>query len=107
MKRISRHFTSEKARSHHQVHNLLRDITLAIGGVFYAYPVPDNAVWEVARSLDRIFRRAIPAGDSCCDINDEPLPNNSRGRRHPAIVELLRKLEVYGSRQPNVENTNA
>jgi len=100
MEGISSHFASEKALSHHQIYNLLRDISLAIGGVFYAYPVPDDAVWEVARSLDWIFRRAFPASDSCCDVNDEPPPKNSRGRRHPAIVELLRKLEVYRNRQP-------
>ena len=106
MEGISSHLTSEKARSHHQIHSLLRDISLAIGGVFYAYPVPDDAVWEVARSLDRIFRRAIPTGDPCCDVNGEPPPKNSRGRRHPAIVELLRKLEVYRNRQPQMDVEN-
>jgi len=105
MEGISSHFTSEKARSHHQIHNLLRDISLAIGGVFYAYPVPDDAVWEVARSLDRIFRRAFPASDSCCDVNSKP-HKHSKGRKHPAIVELLRKLEVYRNRQPQMDIEN-
>ena len=94
MEGIGSHFTSEKALSHQQIHNLLRDISLAIGGVFYAYPVPDDAVWEVARSLDRIFRNTLLSNDPDCDVNSE-LQKHSKGRKHPAIMELLRRLDGY------------
>ena len=95
MEGIGSHFTSEKTLSHHQIHNLLRDISLVIGGVFYAYPVPDDAVWEIVRSLDRIFRHTLNSKDSSDAGNSEP-PKHSRGRKHPAIVELLRRLDGYG-----------
>jgi len=70
---------------------VFREITLALGGVFYIYPVPDEAVWAIARSLDRIFRRAYNAGESN-GTSAEP-PPHSRGRKHPAIVELLRHVD--------------
>ncbi len=73
----------------------LKDITLALGGVFYAYPVPDEAVWEVARSLDRIFHRALKS--LVDDRSGESESSHfSQGRKHPAIVELLRRLDGYG-----------
>jgi len=73
---------------------ILKDITLALGGAFYAYPVPDEAVWEIARSLDRIFRKALKSlGDE--RARDVEYSHNSQGRKHPAIVELLRRLDGY------------
>ena len=95
MEEVSSHFTSEKVQSRDQIHNLLRDITLAIGGVFYTYPVPDDAVWEVARSLDRIFRHALNSKSSSVKGNSKH-PKHSRGRKHPAVVELLHRLDGYG-----------
>ena len=76
-----------------QLNCVFHDITLAIGGVFYAYPVPDDAVWKVARSLDQIFCQVLPYGEETNDAEGEP-PLNSQGRKHPAIVELLRKLKT-------------
>ena len=78
-----------------QLTGLFREITLSLGGVFYSYPVPDEAVWEIVRSLDRIFRHALDSNDSLDAGNPEP-PKSSRGRRHPAVVELLRRLDGYG-----------
>ena len=78
-----------------QLTGLFREITLSLGGVFYAYPVPDDAVWEIVRSLDRIFRHALDSNDSSDASNSEP-PKHSRGRRHPAVIELLRRLDGYG-----------
>jgi len=96
MEGVNSHFTSEKVQSRHQIHNLLRDITLAIGGVFYTYPVPDDAVWEVARSLDRIFSHALNSKSSSDTGNSIP-PKHSRGRKHPAVAELLRRLDGFGA----------
>ena len=78
-----------------RLNSVFRDITLAIGGVFYAYPVPDDAVWEIVRSLDRIFRHTLNSNDSS-DTGNSESPKHSRGRRHPAVVELLRRLDGYG-----------
>jgi len=91
--------------SFEQLNSVFRDITLAIGGVFYAFPVPEDAVWEVARSLDRIFRHALPSEEEASEDKGEP-PPHSQGRKHPAIVELLRKLKVYGSHQSTMDNKN-
>ncbi len=86
---------TDEERSSSRLRKLFHDITLSLGGVFYAYPVPDEAVWEIVRSLDRIFRHALNTKDSSDSANSEP-PKHSRGRRHPAVVELLRKLDGYG-----------
>ena len=86
---------TDEERSSNQLTGLFREITLSLGGVFYAYPVPDDAVWEIIRSLDRIFRHTLNSNDSSDTGNSEP-PKHSRGRRHPAIVELLRRLDGYG-----------
>ena len=78
----------------HQLTGLFRDITLSLGGIFYAYPVPDEAVWETARSLDRIFRNAMKFFNEDSD-NAAELTRHSQGRKHPAIAELLRRLDEF------------
>ena len=86
---------TDEERSSCQLARLFREITLSLGGVFYAYPVPDEAVWEIIRSLDRIFRNAMRSFNGDSDNAADP-SRHSRGRKHPAILELLRRLEEYG-----------
>ena len=86
---------TDDKRSSSQLTGLFRDITLSLGGVFYAYPVPDDAVWEIVRSLDRIFRRTLNSKSSSVKGNSKH-PKHSRGRKHPAVVELLHRLDGYG-----------
>jgi len=74
-----------------RLHPVFREITLALGGVFYLYPVPDEAVWATARSLDKIFRSAFDAAEN--NVTPPELQPHSRGRKHPAIVELLRHVD--------------
>ncbi|MBC8466069.1 hypothetical protein H8D57_03495 [bacterium] len=90
--------------SFEQLNGVFRDITLSIGGVFYAYPVPDEAVWEIACSLDRIFRQILPSSEETGDKCETT--SHSQGRKHPAIVELLRKLKVYESQQLLMDTEN-
>ena len=94
MSRVKRNTTHRTANGRRHIHNVLRDVALAIGGVFYSYPVPDEAVWATARSLDKIFRRALEAQAEQAP-RTEAVPPHSRGRKHPAIVELLRRLEAH------------
>jgi len=86
---------TDEERSSSQFTGLFREITLSLGRVFYAYPVPDDAVWEIVRSLDRIFRHTLNSKGSSDTGNSEP-SKNSRGRKHPTVVELLRRLDGYG-----------
>jgi len=76
------------------IQHLLKEVTLALGGVFYAYPVPDEAVWETARSLDRIFRNAMKSFSEDSDEETEAT-RHSQGRKHPAIAEILRRLDKF------------
>lgn len=64
-------------------------------------------VETTAEELETALRNAyaLLSRDPCCDINGEPPPKNFRGCKHPAIVELLRKLEVYRNRQAEKEPT--
>ena len=72
---------------------LFKKITLAIAGVFYLYPVPDEAVWDMVRSLDKIFRTEL--GLPSKDVEDAKPHKHSQGRKHPAVTELLNRLEKY------------
>jgi hypothetical protein len=94
--------TPDRDQSPRRLQAVFRDIALAIGGVFYAYPVPDEAVWETARSLDKIFQQAL-AKRKRQSKPEPPIPRHSRGRKHPAIVELLRRLDTSQEMQPRAD----
>ena len=64
-------------------------------------------VETTAEELETALRNAhaFLSSDPGCDVASEPL-KHSKGRKHPAIVELLRKLEVYRSCQPQMDIEN-
>ncbi len=68
------------------------EAALALGGVVAGYPIPDEAVWDLARALDLIHERA------CGRCNaEEPLPaDEADDDEHPAIVHLLHQVRSRG-----------
>lgn len=67
------------------------EAALAFGGVVASYPIPDEAVWDLARALDLIHERAL-ARFGRCGTAEAAVADELDGVEHPAIVHLLRRL---------------
>ncbi len=72
---------------------LFKRITLSLASVFYLYPVPDEAVWDAVRCLDKIFRKEL--GMIPREVEDARPHKYSQGRKHPAVTELLKRLDNF------------
>jgi len=67
-------------------------VALALGGVVASYPLPDEAVWDLAQALDLACERACSRMG--CQRGQEPADASEiEGSRHPAITHLLSRLE--------------
>ena len=67
-----------------------REIVLCLGGIFAARDVDDAFIWQVTKSLDRIYQRAqarILERESAAD----ELPPR-RVEPHPAVEDLLSRI---------------
>jgi len=70
---------------------LAREVTLCLGGVFAVHEVPDDVIWQSAKSLDRIFERFLAR---FLAVDQQPdAPPKRKMRPHPAIEELLRHID--------------
>ena len=67
------------------------EVALVLGGIFAVHEVDDEAVWQAAKSLSVIYRKARAAiRNACAGAPSEP---DERGAEpHPAIVDLLAEL---------------
>ncbi len=64
---------------------LFRDVVLVLGGVFAVRRTDDETIWQVARGLERVYRRACARGASAAGA---PAASGSASP-HPAILGLL------------------
>lgn len=64
------------------------EAALALGGVVADYPIPDEAVWDLARALDLIHERARGR----CGAREIAAAGEPEDAEHPAIVHLLAQL---------------
>jgi hypothetical protein len=74
---------------------LVKELVLCIGGVFAVHPVDDEVVWELARGLDGIIAKSstrLLNNDDTAATRDK----TARLRPHPAIEELLRRVDDLG-----------
>lgn len=69
------------------------EAALALGGVAASYPIPDEAVWDLARALDLIHERA----SGRCGARAAAAADDGDEAVHPAIVHLLARLRGGGS----------
>lgn len=69
----------------------LEEVALALGGVVATYPVPDNAIWDLARALDLIHERALARWEQG-EVEQSAAVEGGDDTEHPAIVHLLRRL---------------
>lgn len=66
------------------------EAALAFGGVVASYPIPDEAVWDLARALDLIHERACGR----CGVATAAAADDAEEAGHPAIVHLLAQLRA-------------
>jgi len=72
-----------------------QDLVLCLAGVFALHDVKDEVIWEVARSLDRVFDRYQGRfGGRTPNGNSET--GGRRHRPHPAMAYLLHRLSRRG-----------
>jgi hypothetical protein len=79
---------SENCKCKRAITVAFEEAALALGGVAATYPIPDEAVWDLARSLDLIHQRACGKCGAANAVQDEE-PEDAE---HPAIVHLLAQL---------------
>ncbi len=68
-----------------------RELVLCLGGIFAAQEVDDALIWQVTKSLDRIYQRnraRLLERDGTVD-NDVP---QRRMEPHPAVEDLLTRI---------------
>ena len=76
------------------------EAALALGGVVATYPIPDEAVWELARALDLIHERACARWGRC--ETAQTVAAEEDDAEHPAIVHLLRRLNERPAAPPTL-----
>ena len=63
----------------------------ALGGVVASYRLPDEAVWDLARTMDLVCERAR-ARMGCHAATDPAEAESAVGAAHPAVTHLLSRL---------------
>lgn len=80
---------SESFKCKEAITAAFEEAALALGGVVAMYPIPDEAVWDLARCLDLIHQRVCGQFGTANGAPDaEP-----ECAEHPAIAHLLTKLQ--------------
>lgn len=74
-----------------QLQEVFRRIVLTLGGLIAVHQPGDEFVWAVTCSLDQIFEEHLgtDASGGCANGRRSASP-------HPAVVELLARLDRYG-----------
>ncbi len=67
------------------------ETALVLGGIFAVHDVNDEAVWQAAKSLSVIYRKARTAIRNAC-AGEALEPDERDAEPHPAIVDLLAEL---------------
>lgn len=83
--------TEPRAAIAAETDRFFREIVLCLGGIFAAQEVDDALIWQVTKSLDRIYQRnraRLLERDGGAD-NDVP---QRRMEPHPAVEDLLTRI---------------
>lgn len=68
-----------------------REIVLCLGGIFAVQEVDDALIWQVTKSLDRIYQRTRARLLEREGSSDQDVPRR-RVEPHPAIEDLLSRI---------------
>ena len=85
--------TEPNERFQREFQRLTREMVLCLAGIFAVHDVDDDVVWEAARALDQVIERSR---SRLRGPNGDRPPSGSGGsfRPHPAMEELLRRIEA-------------
>jgi hypothetical protein len=83
----------DKCDSRRTLTSAFEEAALALGGVAAVFPIPDEAIWELSRTLDLIHERACGR----CGGREVDADQDSDDNEHPAIVHLLAQLRGRGA----------
>ena len=73
------------------VREMCREIIICLGGVFAVHEVPDDLIWQIAKSLDRIFQKTLAVLGEEENIPENGIPER-KYQPHPAIQHVLERL---------------
>jgi hypothetical protein len=70
---------------------LFREIVLCLGGIFAVHEVDDALIWQVTKSLDRIYQRTRARLLARESGGEHDVPHR-RVAPHPAVEDLLARI---------------
>jgi hypothetical protein len=74
-----------------EIDRFFREIVLCLGGIFAVHEVDDAIVWQVTKSLDRIYQRTRARLLERDSSSDSDVPQR-RANPHPAVEDLLTRI---------------
>ncbi len=83
--------TEPRAAMAAEIDRFFREIVLCLGGIFAAQEVDDTLVWQVTKSLDRIYQRNRARLLERETNGDNDVPQR-RVEPHPAVEDLLTRI---------------
>jgi hypothetical protein len=83
--------TEPRAAMAAETDRFFREIVLCLGGIFAAQEVDDALVWQVTKSLDRIYQRNRARLLERESNGDTDVPQR-RVEPHPAVEDLLTRI---------------
>jgi hypothetical protein len=83
--------TEPRAAMAAETDRFFREIVLCLGGIFAAQEVDDALVWQVTKSLDRIYQRNRARLLERQSSGDPDVPQR-RVEPHPAVEDLLTRI---------------
>jgi hypothetical protein len=85
--------SSQQTATEKEIQRFFREVVLCLGGIFAVREVEDDLVWQVARSLDRIY---LETRARVCRSGNGAVAQTAQRRleRHPALVHLLDRIET-------------
>jgi hypothetical protein len=83
--------TEPRAAMAAETDRFFREIVLCLGGIFASQDVDDALVWQVTKSLDRIYQRNRARQLERESTGDTDVPQR-RVEPHPAVEDLLLRI---------------
>lgn len=65
------------------------EIALILGGAFAVHQIPDEAIWQIIKSLDAVHSKAVAQLEGTKEFVEQ---RKDSFQPHPAVENLLRKL---------------
>ena len=88
-----------RTRTAEHLRPLLREVVLSLGGVLATHTVADEVVRDIVRAIGWVVDRRLDGGGIAAAASDPTKAPAPTRRAHPAIIDLLARLES-GAAEP-------